>query len=423
MRILLISRDGIGAWFLLRLMREGHSVDWHLTEKTPRLKRVLKGIVPPPLDQIPDPEPYDLVLFDSTGMGDLADEISKVTPVIGDGKINSRLEDDRLFGIETMELAGIDVPYYETFDSPEKAAAFLEKNSKRFVYKPFTPEGEEQDTATTYVSESAEDMLQNLDGLFEASMGAPFLLQEVVDGTEISTEAYFDGTNFHLHNHTLEEKKFMCGGNGPNTGCSGNLVWLTNGPNRLFQQGLGKLAPFLKQAGYRGMVDLNTIVTPMHAYGLEFTPRFGYDASATIFSLIDSGLGDFLHAIATGNDAENPLRTRGTWAASSRFSIPPYPAFIENEHPRDVPIRGVNLDDAWRSHYLYDAMLDGESLVTAGLNGHIVCPIVSAFTPEGAWDGLAAMEKKIKIPNGQVRTDLKASTMNRLNQAKEMGWL
>lgn len=408
---------------MLRLMHEGHSVDWHLTEDKPRLRRVLRGLIPPPLPQLPDPEPFDLVIFDSTGMGKLADEIREVTPVIGDGEINSRLEDDRLYGIEVMEAAGIDVPFYETFDSPDKAAAFLQDNPKRYVYKPSTPPGEEQDTATTYVSESADDMQANLDGLYEASMGQPFLLQEVVEGTEVSTEAYFDGEQFWLHNHTLEEKKFMGGGHGPNTGCSGNLVWITGIPSRLFEQGLQKLGPYLGEVGYRGMVDLNTIVTPLHAYGLEFTPRFGYDASATLFSLIESDLGEFLHGIASGMDGEESLRTRGSWAASSRYSIPPYPAFIENEHPRDVPIRGISIEDAWRSCYLYDAMSGEDGLVTAGLNGHIACPIASAYTPHGAWDGLERIEKKIRIPNGQVRTDLQDSTMKRLNELKEMDWV
>ena len=157
----------------------------------------------------------------------------------------------------------------ETFYSPEEARRWIEANPKRYVYKPFTPEGEEQDCDTTYVSESAEDLIRCLDNLFKESMGTPFLLQEVVEGEEISTEAYFDGDQFHLHNHTLEEKKFMAGGYGPNTGCSGNLIWTTNGANRLFSAGLGKTRDFLRDHSYRGMVDLNTIVNEHHVYGLS----------------------------------------------------------------------------------------------------------------------------------------------------------
>ena len=86
--------------------------------------------------------------------------------------------------------------------------------------------------------------------------------------------------------------------------------------------------------------------TSITAYGLEFTPRFGYDASASIFSTLDSGLGDFLWGIASG-ETDLEIRTRARWAASTRYSIPPYPEEVKGKHPKGVPIKEVNLEDAW----------------------------------------------------------------------------
>ena len=269
MRILLASAGGIGCWFLLRLQREGHECDWFEVEPEPRHQYVLKGLIPPPLKDKPKFKPYDLVIFDCTGNAELAEEAAKVSPVIGDSELASKLEDDRQFGIEVMEECGIEVPPYQTFENPEEAKSFIAENPKRYVYKPFVVDGEEQECDTTYVSDSAEDLTRSIDALFEDSKGAPFLLQEVVEGTEISTEGYFDGARFHFLNHTLEEKKFMSGCYGPNTGCSGNLVWVPEHDNRLMGE-IKKLTPFLKEAGYRGMIDLNAIVNESHAYGLEF---------------------------------------------------------------------------------------------------------------------------------------------------------
>ncbi len=411
---------------MLRLMREGHACDWFLiTEPDNAHRRILRGLVPPPLDKPPDPSAYDLVIFDSTGHGEEAEACREVTPTIGDGLLNSKLEDDRLYGIQVMEQCGIEVPRYSTFANPEMARKWIEKNPARYVYKPFSVDGQEQDCDVTYVSESAEDLMQCLDHLFEDSMGAAFLLQEVVEGQEVSTEAYFDGHQFYFHNHTLEEKKFMAGGYGPNTGCAGNLVWATNGPSRLFSCGLGRTIDFLRDTGYRGMVDLNTIVNQQHVWGLEFTPRFGYDASASIFSLVESDLGEFFHAIATNDGTQEiPLKLRAQWAAAARYSIPPYPEEVKGLHPRDLPIKGVELDDAWLNWFLYDAMLGkGEKLVTAGINGFIGCPIACGHTPEGAWKGIEAMQEKIHIPDGQVRADLRETTMERLCGLREMGWV
>ena len=413
-------------------MREGHECNWFEIEPEPHHAKVLKGLIPPPLKEKPKFADYDLCIFDCTGNAELAEEASRDVPVLGDSELASRLEDDRLFGIETMEAAGIEVPPYQTFQTPDEAKAFLVENSKRYVYKPFVVEGVEQECDTTYVSDSAEDLIRSIDSLWEDSHNAPFLLQEVVEGTEISTEGYFDGTYFHLLNHTLEEKKFMSGSFGPNTGCSGNLVWALDRPNRLAAE-IQKLTPFLKEAGYRGMIDLNTIVNESHAYGLEFTPRFGYDASATIFSLIDGDLGQFFYDIVTAPDEgwleRDPVPPlRGRWAASERLTIPPYP----EEHadfPAGLPIKGIDVEGAWRSCYLWDCMMDthrrtGEpGLVTVGINGIVACPIASAHTPEGAWKGLERVSKPIKFPNLQCRDDLEDSTMKRLFEVRQMGWL
>jgi phosphoribosylamine-glycine ligase len=426
MKILLVSHDSIGAWLLLRLIEEGCECDWVSLDPSPQHQRTLSGLIPPPLPKLPPKvDHYDLVIFDSTGNGELAEEMREQTPVIGDGAINSRLEDDRLYGIKVMEECGIDVPPYEEFQSPDEARAFLEANPKRYVYKPSAPaDGEDQDCATTYVSESAEDMDANLERLFEDSGGAPFILQEFVEGVEISTEAYFDGTNFYLHNHTLEEKKFMDGGHGPNTGCAGNLIWATNGPNRIFTHGLGRMVGWLREAGYCGMVDLNTIATPLHLYGLEFTPRFGYDASPSLFALMDSPLYEFLYEIATGPASRDiSPELSGRWAASVRFSIPPYPTEIEGQHPEEVSIKGIALEDAWRNCYLWDAQMTENGLATVGINGFICAPIGVGHSPEGAWQALERLTKKITIPNAQRRGDLESCTLKRLTSLKELGWL
>jgi phosphoribosylamine-glycine ligase len=427
LNILLVSQASIGAWFILRLIKEGHSVEWWLTKRG-SWENALSGLVPPPYLRRP-PESVlrqaDLILFDQNGQGRLAEELSKYAPVLGDSLFASKMEDDRLFGIEVMEAAGIEVPFYETFKSPDEAQVFLKQRPARYVYKPSTPKGEEQSTASTYVSSSAEDMSASLDRLFEGSFQAPFLLQEVVDGEEISVEGWFDGSNFHFLGLTLEEKKFMNDGMGPNTGAAATLEGLFNNVPKLHTHGLGRLTSFLRENNYRGMIDLNTIVNESHAYGLEFTTRWGYDCCPTRFSLMEEDMGQFLFTLATAPEGgiSIDIKTRALWAASCRYSIPPYPMEIEGYHAAEVCVSGIALEDAWRDCYLYDAKLDGAGLVTAGVFGHICSPIGVGHTAKGAWDAVARRTEKLKIPNGQARTDCCETTLKRLEKIRAMGWI
>jgi phosphoribosylamine-glycine ligase len=271
-------------------------------------------------------------------------------------------------------------------------------------------------------------MLRYLDKLGAISKGVEFILQEIVQGTEISTEAWFNGEEFFFVNGTLEEKKFMNGNKGPNTGCSGNLVWVydESNPPLVFREGLYKLKDFLKQYRYHGMIDLNTIVSDGEMYGLEWTPRFGYDASATLYSCLDinngDNLGDFFGQIATGGRPN--IYCSDNFAVGVRLSIPPYPSEIKNKHPEDVPIEGIEEDDIPRNTYLFDCYCgDDGNLATCGVNGFVCVPICSGENIEMAFGRLEERIGKIHIPDVQYRTDIKESVSKRYKTLALQGWL
>ena len=422
-KILIVTYSGYGNWFSLQLEQEGHNVDIWYCDNYEKYGLVLDGLITRPFKTKPNFKKYDLVIFDLTGRPKIAEEvISLGIPCIGDGDLNSQLEDDRLFGIQVMEECDINVPFYETFNDIGAAKKFIKKTNKRYVFKPNG--GQEQDTATTYVSKTADDMLKYLDKLGSITKDVEFILQEVVAGTEISTEAWFNGQDFFFINATLEEKKFMEGNKGPNTGCAGNLVWIYDqiNPPTIFKEGLAKLKDFLKQYNYHGMVDLNTIVSDNKIYGLEWTPRFGYDASATIFSCLDNCLGNFIGAIASGVEPE--YNYNNTYAAAIRLSIPPYPTEVEGEHPEEVPIEGIEEDDIPKNCFLYDCCSDGrDELCTVGISGFIGCPIQAGGAIQEVWGKVREKVKKINIPNMQYRDDIDKTTTERYNILARQGWL
>lgn len=422
-KILIVTYSMYGAWFTLQLEEEGHSCDIWLLDHYDDYSMVLRGFIKTPLKTKPDFKKYDLVLFDLTGKAPIAEEIMKLgVPVIGDGNFNDEIEENRMLGIEIMEECDIGVPFYEVFDNLSEAKRFIKKTNKRFVFKP--DGGQDQDTASTYVSESAEDLLRYLDKLGLTSKGVKFILQEVVQGTEVSTEGWFNGQDFYLINGTLEEKKFMEGNKGPNTGCSGNLVWIYDemNPPLVYREGLGKMKYFLQGVGFKGMIDLNTIVDGNgKLYGLEWTPRFGYDASATLYSCLDS-VGDFMGSIASSEEPD--IRFTNNFASSVRLSIPPYPSEIKHKHPDNIPIRGIEEDDITKHCFLYDCCLDDDGdMVTVGVNGLVACPIRSADTPKNAWAKVKEFIKGIKIPDIQYRSDLEECTIKRYEILARQGWL
>lgn len=421
-KILISSYSGYGFWMSLRLQAEGHSVDINYTgPKDNNTKYVLDGLIKPPSSSPADYSKYDLVLFDLTGRPQLAEQAMKLTSVLGDGNFNSEMEENRILGIEIMEECGINVPVWEAFEDLADAKKFIKKTQKTYVFKPNG--GQDQDTASTYVSRSAQDLLDYLDKLGSTSKGVEFILQEVVAGTEISTEAWFNGEDFYLINCTLEEKKFMDQGRGPNTGCSGNMVWVYDelNPPAIFREGLSKMKDFLKEVGYKGMIDLNTIVSDREIYGLEWTPRFGYDAACTLFNLIKSDLGDFLVAVAKG--VKPTYQINNAFAAGVRVSIPPYPSEIEGKHPEEIPIKGIEEDDIVNNFYLFDCCAVRDDLFTVGVNGFIGLPIYNGPTIAEVFHKVYSKIHALRIPDLQYRNDIEACIFKRHRELSRQGWL
>lgn len=435
MKIAMSSYTGMGAWFILRLLAEGHSVDYFLSKSD--YEDVLGGLIPSPkklsLDHrrtvagygYPTYQGYDLSLFDLTGRPKQADASKQQCPTIGDGFLEHMLEDDREAGIQAMEQVGINVPPYQKFTTPAEAKVYISKNDKCYVFKPFTIGSDMQDTAITYVAKSAEDMIKCIDRLCLLAKGAPFILQEFVKGTEASIAGFFNGTDFYMLTCTLEDKKFMNDDKGPNTGCASNLVFAISNESRLYTEGLKKIIPLLQAVGFRGMIDLNTIVTENKAYGLEWTPRFGYLADATIAAMYGRGYGELLEKTACGKVPE--IKWESPFGVSVTLSIPPYPTEVRLPKAKDIPIEGIDPEDIEElcMNYMYDVKLakDRKSLITSGNYGFVCAPTGIGSTVELAAERAMQRVERIHIPNMQYRTDVYKSTMKRYNFLEINNWI
>ena len=97
LKIAMSTYSMFGAWFVLRLLEEGHKVDTYLSE--PEFANVLGGIIPKPII-LPGKrayknikyDKYDLSLFDLTGAERQAEFSAERCPTIGDGAFNCAAE-------------------------------------------------------------------------------------------------------------------------------------------------------------------------------------------------------------------------------------------------------------------------------------------------------------------------------------------
>lgn len=404
-RHLILSEAGDGVGLAVRLQKEGHDVSlWH---RNGDCAQHGKGL-------IRFTEHYQMgqtLVADATGLGVILDKYRyEGIPTFAGSEFADNLEKDRQFSESIMQKAGIETPRSIRVKSWDEAKSKIQQLSKssdggKVVLK---PEGDLSGNLPSYVAKDADDALKVLEFWQRKHMSGEIelVIQEFVEGQDVSTEGWFNGRDWiqGMFNHTLEKKHFLNDDVGPSGGCSGNLVWACGASDPIVQETLLKLTPVLREHRYCGPIDINCVVNQEGVYGLEFTPRFGYDSFPTLLHcLADFDFGSFMESCAKGEMPDVSLNS--FFGCGIRISLPPWPS-EKYEAAQGIPIRGMeDKDERW--FYPYDVLMNGAGeMESSGGVG-----IIGVINNHGEviTEGFArALEicSRLKIPDLQYRTDL-----------------
>jgi phosphoribosylamine--glycine ligase len=397
------SECGEGAGLLSRIQDEGNDVSLYIHDRIYR--DCWDGLLPKV--NIPAPEKDAIVLFDMSGNGATADSFRRSGHLVyGASALMDQLECDRDFGFDVMKQAGIKIPETKKFKSFADGIEYVSKYDGKLVFKP----NGSMPCKLTYVSENAKELIAYMK-FVEVKFGKnidDFILQEFISGCVVSSEAFCDGERFiKPFNHTIETKKFLDKDLGPATGCSGNVTWLDE--TQIMKSGVGLVEEYCVKNQYVGQIDLNCVVNDSGVYGLEWTPRFGYDATPALFSLIKGDVGEFFSDLLSGQLKKMPMVEE--YAASVRFSIPPYPAELlkgkdsEKFSPNEgIPIQGFeSVED---EIYFYEVLCKDGQLVHSSGTGVLGITLGMDSNCKIAINDCYDILEFINVPDLQYRTDL-----------------
>jgi phosphoribosylamine--glycine ligase len=406
-RFLFVSLAGLIGDIAWQVVKEGHEVRYWIGSEEER--DIADGFVPKTDDWEAEVDWADVVVFDDTlGQGAKAEALRRRgKAVVGGTEYTDRLEDDRSFGQEELKKAGVNIIPYREFTDFDEAIRFVRENPTRYVIK---PSGEAQNVKRRlFVGE--EDDGADVVGVLEAYKKTIadkipiFQLQRRMAGVEVAVGAFFNGSRFITPvNINFEHKKMFPGNLGPSTGEMGTSMFWTE-PNRLFHQTLEKMETVLAKERYVGYVDLNCIANSNGIYPLEFTSRFGYPTIFIQQEGMTTPIGDFLHALAVGDDPR--LKVKTGYQVGVRVIVPPYPfddpgtfeslskdAVIYFKRPSTD---GVHIEDA--------KLVNGQWLV-AGTSGVVLTVVGTGATMKDAQRQAYTRVKNILIPNLYYRDDI-----------------
>lgn len=261
------------------------------------------------------------------------------------------------------------------------------------------------------VAQSVDEALEAIDRMFQGafgSAGAEVLVEEFMEGEELSVFAMTDGEHFVLLPGAQDHKRLLEGDAGPNTGGMGAYAPVAVATESVLQTTRERIiVPTLAEmrrrgTPFRGLLYVGLMLSSEGPRVVEFNCRFGDPESQVVLPLLESPLVDLLLGCSEeGGLASAPrISVKDGAAVTTVVASPGYP---------DSPITGapIVLPDFPPGVVAFHAgtrLRDDGTLVTAG--GRVFAVTAVAPTFEGAQGASLAGAESIQFPDKVLRRDI-----------------
>ena len=192
-----------------------------------------------------------------------------------------------------------------------------------------------------YVCSDASSAHEAVDALFDGAFGpagAAVVIEELMEGPEISVLALCDGENFVCLPPAQDHKRRFDGDKGPNTGGMG--AYAPAPVPAGFMESLKKrvIGPVLKGMAaenrtFRGVLYVGVMITPQGVRVLEFNCRFGDPECQPLLMLLDEDLLPVLKQCAEGQLSQRELAIHSGVSCCVVMASGEYPGKVEKGHP------------------------------------------------------------------------------------------
>jgi phosphoribosylamine--glycine ligase len=341
----------------------------------------------------------------------VADELrERGIPVFGPGRAAAQLEGSKAFAKRVMEAAGVPTGRARRPHTPGELAAARGQLGAPYVVKADGLAGGKGVIVTSERDEAIAHAEQYLGG-------APVLVEEYLDGPEVSLFFLSDGDHVLPLSPAQDYKRLRDGDEGPNTGGMGAyspLPWLLErfgGEAEFVDLVTRTIAePVIRQLDaegtpFIGLLYAGLVLTAQGVKVIEFNARFGDPETQVVLPRLVDPLSELLLAAAAGHLEDLP---RPEFAEATAVTV----VLASRGYP-GAPVTGralTGLDAAAAVdgvHLAHAATARGaEGFVSAGGRVLDVVALGTTFaeSTRRAYQAMAA----IGLEGGQYRTDIAA---------------
>ena len=240
--------------------------------------------------------------------------------------------------------------------------------------------------------------------------GARILIEEMLEGPEVSVLAFADGKTVVPMVSAMDHKRALDGDLGPNTGGMGVVA-----PNPFYTPEVASqcmdtiFRPTIEAMAaegrpFRGCLYFGLMLTRQGPRVIEYNCRFGDPETQAVLPLLEGDLLDIMEATAEGRLADVPVRFSDRACCCVVLASQGYPGKYQTGFPLLLPAPRKDV-----SVFVAGAKLEGGRLVTSG--GRVVGVSALADTLGEAVDLAYRAAQDVAFDNKYCRKDIGARAL------------
>ena len=325
----------------------------------------------------------------------------------------AQFESSKVFSQRFMEKYGIPTARSGMFDEPKAAKAFAESLGGKCAVK---ADGLALGKGVL-ICASAAEAAQAIDEILVSkafgAAGSQVVIQEFLEGVEISLHALCDGKTAKLFPTSQDHKRALDGDRGLNTGGMGTYSptpFLTDAQLAAAAQKI--LDPFLRGCAtegidYRGILYPGVMLTKSGPKVLEFNARFGDPETQVYLTRLENDLVELLDASAKGTLDKTELK----WKAAASVCVVMASGGYPGGYAKGKPIHGLAEAAKLPNTKVFHAgtALKDDQIVTNG--GRVLGATAWAKDLRSAQAAAYAAVEKIQFDGAQFRRDIAAKAL------------
>ncbi len=288
-------------------------------------------------------------------------------PIVGPTETAAQLEGSKAFADQFMARHNVPTASFRVFEADEydAASAYLDEVGAPIVVKADGLAGGKGAFVCSTVEEAHDALDQIARGRAFGAAGDQIVIEEKMDGEEVSVLALTDGAHYVLLPPSQDHKPIGEGGTGPNTGGMGAFAPapIVDGSllSRICREIIEPTLQGMQEEGtpYRGVLYCGLMITDEGPKVVEYNCRLGDPEAQVVLPLVESDLAAVFQNLADGDLQGGNLRTAPGAAACVVLASDGYPV----EYETGFEITGIGDAEA----------LDSVSVLHAG----------TRLTPEG----------------------------------------